>query len=393
MGAQGHDDSEHDAEDGGTRLNKFISESGMCSRREADRMIEQRRVRVNGEVAEIGTRVRPGDEVRVDRRVVQAADKERAVYLAYYKPVGVECVTDPSVPNNIVDAVRHPRRIFPIGRLDVPSEGLIFLTSDGDIVNKILRAGNAHEKEYEVTVDRPVSAEFVQRMGSGVPILGTVTKKCRVERVSTFVFSIVLVEGMNRQIRRMCEYLGYEVRRLVRTRIMNITLDGLQRGDWRELSGHELDALLALVAGSSKTEEASRKSSRERRSLGGGDAATHGGAQGTRPGARDDEARGEGRDARSAGGGPRGGGGGPRGGGGGGGPRGGGGGGPRGGGARGDGGPRRGSRDGGGGARGGGGRGAGGPRGGRGGAPRGGRGGGPRGGRGGGGPRGGRGRG
>jgi 23S rRNA pseudouridine2604 synthase len=166
----------------------------MCSRREADRMIEQRRVRVNGEVAEIGTRVRPGDEVRVDRRVVQAADKERAVYLAYYKPVGVECVTDPSVPNNIVDAVRHPRRIFPIGRLDVPSEGLIFLTSDGDIVNKILRAGNAHEKEYEVTVDRPVSAEFVAADGERrARSSGTVTKKCRVEKVSDLrVFSIVL---------------------------------------------------------------------------------------------------------------------------------------------------------------------------------------------------------
>lgn len=289
MGAQGHDDSEHDA-DGGTRLNKFISESGMCSRREADRLIEQRRVRVNGEIAEIGTRVRPGDEVRVDRRVVQAADKERAVYLAYYKPVGVECVTDPSVPNNIVDAVGHPRRIFPIGRLDVPSEGLIFLTSDGDIVNKILRAGNAHEKEYEVTVDRPVTPEFVQRMGSGIPILGTVTKKCRVERVSTFVFSIVLVEGMNRQIRRMCEYLGYEVRRLVRTRIMNITLDGLQRGDWRELSGAELDALLGMVAGSSKTEEASRKTARERRSLGSAEARAPESSEGARR-ARDDERR------------------------------------------------------------------------------------------------------
>lgn len=244
----------------GTRLNKFISESGLCSRREADKLIEQRRVRVNGRVAEIGTRVGPGDQVEVDRKVIQAADKEKPIFVAFHKPVGIECVTDPTVRNNIIDAVRHPRRIFPIGRLDVPSEGLIFLTNDGDSVNKILRAGNAHEKEYEVTVDKPISDEFIERMGNGIPILGTVTKKCRVEKVSPLVFRIVLVEGLNRQIRRMCEHLGYEVTRLKRTRIMNITLEGLSSGDWRELDEREVAEIQRLVEGSSKTEEASRKS-------------------------------------------------------------------------------------------------------------------------------------
>ncbi|MCC7382984.1 MAG: 23S rRNA pseudouridine(2604) synthase RluF [Deltaproteobacteria bacterium] len=247
------------AEDG-TRLNKFISESGLCSRREADKLIEQRRVRVNGRVAEIGTRVGPSDQVEVDRKVIQAADKEKPIFVAFHKPVGIECVTDPTVRNNIIDAVRHPRRIFPIGRLDVPSEGLIFLTNDGDSVNKILRAGNAHEKEYEVTVDQPISDEFIERMGNGIPILGTVTKKCRVEKVSPLVFRIVLVEGLNRQIRRMCEHLGYEVTRLKRTRIMSITLEGLGSGDWRELDEREVAEIQRLVEGSSKTEEASRKS-------------------------------------------------------------------------------------------------------------------------------------
>ena len=174
-------------EEGGTRLNKFISESGRCSRREADKLIEQRRVRVNGQVAGIGTRVAPGDQVEVDRQIIQAADKEQSIFVAFNKPVGIECVTDPSVRNNIIAAVGHPKRIFPIGRLDVPSEGLILLTNDGDSVNKILRAGNAHEKEYEVTVNRPVTPEFIERMSSGIPILGTVTKKCRVEKVAAFV--------------------------------------------------------------------------------------------------------------------------------------------------------------------------------------------------------------
>jgi 23S rRNA pseudouridine2604 synthase len=221
-------------------------------------LIEQRRVRVNGKVAEIGTRVFAGDRVEVDKKVIAAADKEAAIFVAYNKPVGIECVTDPSVRDNIVDAVGHPKRIFPIGRLDVPSEGLIFLTNDGDSVNKILRAGNAHEKEYEVTVDKPVTDEFVAQMAGGVPILGTVTQKCRVEKVGTFVFRIVLTQGLNRQIRRMCEHLGYEVTKLKRTRIMNIDLGGLATGDWRELDEKEVAEIQRLVASSSGTEEASR---------------------------------------------------------------------------------------------------------------------------------------
>lgn len=242
----------------GTRLNKFISESGHCSRREADRLIEQHRVRVNGRVAEIGTKVQPGDRVEVDRTVIHAADQADAIFVAYNKPIGIICSTDPNVRDNIVDAIGHPQRIFPIGRLDVPSEGLIFLTNHGDSVNKILRAGNAHEKEYEVFVDRPVTDDFVRRMASGIPILGTVTQKCVVEKLGPHSFRIVLTQGLNRQIRRMCEYLGYEVTRLKRTRIMNVKLGGLKPGEWRELDAREVAELQRLIAGSSKTEEASR---------------------------------------------------------------------------------------------------------------------------------------
>lgn len=268
--------------EGGTRLNKFISETGLCSRREADDLIEHRRVRVNGVIAGIGTRVQEGDVVEVDRKVLQAAVKDQPIFVAYYKPVGIECITDPAVRNNIVDAVNHPKRIFPIGRLDVPSEGLIFLTNDGDSVNKILRAGNAHEKVYEVTVDKPVTDEFVTRMAGGIPILGTVTKKCVVEKVSTFVFTIVLVQGLNRQIRRMCEYLGYEVTKLKRTRIMHVTLDGLAVGDWRELDAEEVAELQALVADSSGTEDASRGAGAGKNKAGTGGAKA--GASGAKPG-------------------------------------------------------------------------------------------------------------
>ncbi len=247
-----------------TRLNKFISESGRCSRREADQLIERRRVKVNGKVAEVGTKVRPGDRVEVDGQLISAAEKERAIYLAYNKPVGIECVTDESVRNNIISAIRHPRRIFPIGRLDVPSEGLIFLTSDGDVVNKILRAGNDHEKEYEVTVNRPVTDEFVARMANGIPILGTVTQKCQVEKLGQYAFSIVLTEGMNRQIRRMCEFLDYEVVKLKRTRIMNVRLGNLPVDEWRDLTEEELEGIFRLVAGSSNTKEASRPRKKKR---------------------------------------------------------------------------------------------------------------------------------
>ncbi|SDJ90749.1 ribosomal large subunit pseudouridine synthase F [Ferrimonas sediminum] len=237
------------------RLNKFISESGFCSRREADKLIEQNRVTINGRTPELGTKVLPGDQVAVDGKPIKASasNKSDRIYIAYNKPIGITCTTERDVHGNIVDAIGHKRRIFPIGRLDKPSEGLIFLTSDGDIVNKILRAENAHDKEYVVTVDQPVSERFIERMSKGVPILDTVTKPCQVTMVSRYVFKIVLTQGLNRQIRRMCEYLGYKVTKLKRTRIMNVTLSGLRPGQWRDLSADEMAAINQAVAGSSKT--------------------------------------------------------------------------------------------------------------------------------------------
>lgn len=244
-----------DSSQSSIRLNKFISDSGFCSRREADRFIEQNCVRLNGKLAPIGTRVLPGDEVKVNGQLIEASahDKTDRVYIAYHKPVGITCTTDRSDRDNITDAVNHPERIFPIGRLDKPSEGLIFLTSDGDIVNKILRAENAHDKEYVVTVNKPITQDFIQRMSSGIPILGTVTQPCKVEMVSKFVFKIILTQGLNRQIRRMCEYLGYDVTRLVRTRIMHVSLGKLKPGHWRNLTEAEMAELNQAVAGSSKT--------------------------------------------------------------------------------------------------------------------------------------------
>ncbi|MDG6773914.1 23S rRNA pseudouridine(2604) synthase RluF [Thiomicrorhabdus sp. ZW0627] len=237
------------------RLNKFISESGFCSRREADKLIEQNRVRINGKLPELGTKVQPGDVVQVDGKEVKASaqNKSDRIYIAYNKPIGITCTTERQVKGNIIDAIGHPERIFPIGRLDKPSEGLIFLTSDGDIVNKILRAENAHDKEYVVTVDKPLSDRFIERMSRGVPILGTVTKPCKVSIVSRFVFKIILTQGLNRQIRRMCEYLGYEVTKLKRTRIMSVELGNLKPGQWRNLTADEMDEINRAVAGSSKT--------------------------------------------------------------------------------------------------------------------------------------------
>jgi len=237
------------------RLNKFISDSGYCSRREADKLIEQNRVKINGLVPELGTKVQLGDEVFVDgKRINQiASNKSDRIYIAYNKPVGITCTTERNVYGNIIDAIKHKERIFPIGRLDKPSEGLIFLTSDGDIVNKILRAENAHDKEYRVTVDTPLSERFVDRMQRGVPILDTITKPCIVKVESRFVFTIILTQGLNRQIRRMCEYLGYEVTRLQRTRIMNVTLHNLKAGQWRNLSDQEMAEINIAVADSSKT--------------------------------------------------------------------------------------------------------------------------------------------
>ncbi|MFC3033813.1 23S rRNA pseudouridine(2604) synthase RluF [Pseudoalteromonas fenneropenaei] len=237
------------------RLNKFISETGYCSRREADAIIEAGRVTVNGEVAVMGTKVTANDTVLVDGNSLRA--KPKRVILAYNKPVGVTCTTESKIRSNIIRAVNYHERIFPIGRLDRPSEGLIFLTNEGDIVNKILRAGNNHEKEYVVTVDKPIDRQFIKRMSSGIPILGTVTKPCVVKQTGDSRFTIVLTQGLNRQIRRMCEYLNYEVVTLKRVRIMNIDLKGLPVGEWRLLSESELKVIDAAIADSQKTEEGS----------------------------------------------------------------------------------------------------------------------------------------
>jgi len=225
-----------------TRLNKYLSETGACSRREADQWIEAGRVTINGAQAVLGTQVNEGDEVRVDGQPLRA--KPTRVYIALNKPLGVECTTDRDVPGNIVDFVGHGERVFPIGRLDKDSEGLILLTNDGDIVNTILRAEHEHEKEYVVAVDRPLTPEFLAGMTRGVPILDTVTNPCTVTQVGKNTFRIILTQGLNRQIRRMCEHFGYRVRRLQRVRIMNVHLGTLPVGDWRNLTPSELAGLL-----------------------------------------------------------------------------------------------------------------------------------------------------
>ena len=237
--------------DSSTRLNKYISESGICSRREADRYIEQGNVFINGKRATIGDQVNPGDVVKVNGQLIEPREAEDLVFIALNKPVGIVSTTEDSERDNIVDFVNHSKRVFPIGRLDKDSQGLIFLTNHGDLVNKILRAGNDHEKEYLVTVDKPVTDEFIRGMGAGVPILGTVTKKCKVRKEAPFVFRITLVQGLNRQIRRMCEHFGYEVTKLERTRIMNVGLSGLPLGEWRDLTDDELVALFKLIENSS----------------------------------------------------------------------------------------------------------------------------------------------
>lgn len=224
------------------RLNKYISETGICSRREADAWIEAGRVTINGLPATLGTKVTESDQVCVDGRPLGRARQH--VYIALNKPVGITCTTERDVAGNIVDFVGHKERIFPVGRLDKDSEGLILLTNNGDIVNEILRAENAHEKEYLVTVDRTVTPIFLNGMASGVRILGTVTKPCRVTRTGPASFKIVLTQGLNRQIRRMCSFFGYKVVRLQRIRVINLTLDGLKVGQWRELSPAEVRGLL-----------------------------------------------------------------------------------------------------------------------------------------------------
>lgn len=242
-------------QDSPKRLNKYISDTGFCSRREADKLIEQGRVTVNDAKPELGTKITAKDRVKVDGKLIGAVAKDKSdrVYIAYNKPIGITCTTERHVKGNIVDAIGHKQRIFPIGRLDKPSEGLILLTSDGDIVNKILRAENAHDKEYEVTVNQPISGRFLQKMARGVPILGTVTKPCTLESRGKFKFTIILTQGLNRQIRRMCEFLGYEVTKLKRTRIMHLKLGSLKPGQWRDLTPSELKTLNEALKHSSKT--------------------------------------------------------------------------------------------------------------------------------------------
>ncbi|MGF1688422.1 23S rRNA pseudouridine(2604) synthase RluF [Photobacterium japonica] len=238
------------------RLNKFISDTGYCSRREADKLIDQGRVTINGEVPEMGLKVMPGDDVLVDDKPLRT--KEAPIYIALNKPTGITCTTERHIQDNIIDFIGHRKRIFPIGRLDKPSDGLIFLTNDGDIVNKILRAGNSHEKEYVVRVDKPITDEFIAKMASGVEILDTVTLPCQVTKETNYSFRITLTQGLNRQIRRMCEALGYDVFKLRRVRIMNISIDGLPNGKWRYLTDAEIAEIHSMISDSSKTEEASR---------------------------------------------------------------------------------------------------------------------------------------
>jgi len=236
-------------------LNKYISSTGICSRREAEKFIIEGKVTINGKTTQLGNRVFEGDVVKVNGTPLKS--KPKTLYIAYNKPIGIVCTTDAKERYNIVKAIGHQERLFPIGRLDKPSEGLIFLTNDGDIVNKILRAGNNHQKEYIVSVDKKITPEFIEKMGNGIPILGTVTKKCLVEKLNKNTFKIVLTQGLNRQIRRMCEYLNYEVTKLKRTRIMNVDLGNLAEGDWRDLTANEMSQINKMVATSTKTEEAS----------------------------------------------------------------------------------------------------------------------------------------
>ena len=234
------------------RINKYLSESGYCSRRAADRLIEEGKVTINGEIPELGTKVNEDDQVKVEGQIIEKSTKQKKIYLAFNKPVGIVCTTDRRVePDNIIDFIKYPKRIFPIGRLDKNSEGLIFLTNDGDIVNKILRARNNHEKEYIVIVNRQINKDFIQRMSNGVEILETITKNCFVKQLGAKKFKIILTQGLNRQIRRMCEALGYRVQSLKRVRIMNIKLD-IPKGKYREFTKGELIELNRLLENSQK---------------------------------------------------------------------------------------------------------------------------------------------
>ena len=236
-----------------TRINKYLSEVGYCSRRVADSLIEEGKVTINGEIPEMGTKVEDGDQVEVEGQKIEKSTKHEKIYLVFNKPAGIVCTTDRRVESdNIIDFIKYPTRIFPIGRLDKPSEGLIFLTNDGDIVNKILRARNNHEKEYIVSVNRPINRDFIQSMSNGVEILDTITKNCFVKQLGPKKFRIILTQGLNRQIRRMCESLGFRVKSLKRVRIMNIKLD-VSTGVYREFTKEELFELNELLKNSSKT--------------------------------------------------------------------------------------------------------------------------------------------
>ncbi|PWS27276.1 23S rRNA pseudouridine(2604) synthase RluF [Pedobacter yonginense] len=247
-----------------TRLNKFISESGLCSRREADRFIEKGTVFINGKRAKVGDQVFAGDKVMVNGHNIEPKEDSNFILLAFNKPVGITSTTESNVKDNIVDYVNHSERIFPIGRLDKDSSGLIFLTNNGDIVNKILRAGNKHEKEYIVTVNKPITEDFIFEMSNGVPILGVNTRKCKVRQISTFVFNIILIQGLNRQIRRMCEHFGYEVTKLERTRIMNINLKGIPTGEFRELTETELSSISKMIENSSSEAASKPKNTKKK---------------------------------------------------------------------------------------------------------------------------------
>jgi 23S rRNA pseudouridine2604 synthase len=246
------------SQDKSVRLNKYIAQSGICSRREADQFIENGQVKINRKKVDLTARVKPGDEVMVNGKIIEAEEAQPFVFIALNKPAGIVSTTEESEKDNIVRFTNYPSRIFPIGRLDKDSTGLIFLTNDGDLVNKVLRAGNNHEKEYLVTVDKPVTDEFIKGMASGVPILGEITKKCKVEKTSANGFRITLVQGLNRQIRRMAEHFGFIVETLQRVRIMHVTLKGLPEGDFRALDDGELKELFKLIEGS--TSEVKEKS-------------------------------------------------------------------------------------------------------------------------------------
>ena len=243
----------------GIRLNKFIGESGYCSRRQADLYIEDGRVKINNRRAQVGDTVYPGQIVMVNGHVLEPVPEDRLVFIALNKPTGITSTTESSVADNIVDFVHHSERIFPIGRLDKDSQGLIFLTNDGDIVNKILRAGNRHEKEYVVTVNKPLTEQALKTMSQGVPMLGTTTKKCKIVQEAPNVFRITLIQGLNRQIRRMAEHVGYDVKKLERVRIMNITMGKLPLGEWRDLTAEEVEYLYAAVANDSSEAPAAAK--------------------------------------------------------------------------------------------------------------------------------------